>query len=133
MTAEHEAERDHRTDPEAEEIQREQDNPGHADRDGNADALDDRLHREPFADGTTWNAALIDVRVVPSVAAMSVIRSTPASTNRPNEAAPGPVTITAITASTAATAAGLRPAQGAGRIAASTGRPGTPGRGCPRG
>ena len=58
--------------------------------------------------GTTWNAALIDVRVVPSVAAMSAMRSTPASTKSPNEAALPPAAMTAITASTTATTAGLK-------------------------
>ena len=50
MTREHEAEHDHRTDPEIEDVQPEEDDPGHADRDGNADPLDDRLHREALAD-----------------------------------------------------------------------------------
>ena len=48
--AQRKTERDHRADPEVEHVQGEQKNTGHTDRDGNADALHDRLHREPFLD-----------------------------------------------------------------------------------
>ena len=58
--------------------------------------------------GTIWYEALIDVRVVPSVATMSAMRTTPASTKTPKVAAPGPAATTAMTASTAVMTAGFR-------------------------
>ena len=94
--------------PEAERVEGEQQHAGGADRNRHADPFHDRLHRQPLLASTTWNAALIDVRVVPSVAVISVIRSTPASTKRPNDAAPAPAATTAMTASTPTTTAGLK-------------------------
>ena len=81
--AQDDAEDDHGPDPETEQVHEQQHRARGADGDGDADAFDDGLHGETVVIGTTWNEALTDVRVVPSVRTMSARRVTAASTKRP--------------------------------------------------
>ena len=79
---------DHRGQGGGQRVQDEDQDAGGRDRDRDADALDRRLAAKRLRSGTTWYIALIDVRVVPSVRAMSAMRAADTTASSATEPPP---------------------------------------------